>query len=204
MTRPDTTDSGRTVLFATMLQPSDAPLADMAAGKCELLAAATLIQQWLAAAAAARTAAEAERMRTLLLATVSHDLRTPLAAAKAAVSGLRRRDIQLTADDHDELLATAEESLDLLTHLAVSLLDVSWLQTGVLPVFPRPVNLAEIITRSLDGLGPPHSGTRGNSWRRPDHDRLSALGTKTRDTRPMALDNVPAYRAGRSFLAGIR
>jgi two-component system sensor histidine kinase KdpD len=53
--------------------------------------------------------AEADRIRTALLAAVSHDLRTPLAAATAAVSCLRATDMQLTAEDHDELLATAEE-----------------------------------------------------------------------------------------------
>ena|SRR5487761_1471135 len=47
--------------------------------------------------------AVADRTRTALLAAVSHDLRTPLAAAKAAVSCLRSRDIELTAADHDDL-----------------------------------------------------------------------------------------------------
>jgi len=47
---------------------------------------------------------DADRMRTALLAAVSHDLRTPLAAARAAVSCLRATDIELTAEDHDELL----------------------------------------------------------------------------------------------------
>jgi two-component system sensor histidine kinase KdpD len=103
---------------------------------------------------AARAIAEADRMRAALLAAVSHDLRTPLAAAKAAVSGLRSPDVPLTADDHDELMATADESLDLLTRLVASLLDVSRLQAGAWPVFPRPANLKEIVTRSLDGLGP--------------------------------------------------
>lgn len=70
-----------------------------------------------------------------------NDLRTPLAAAKAAVSCLRCRDIQLTAEDRGELLATADESLDLLAHLVASLLDVSRLQAGALPVFPRPADL---------------------------------------------------------------
>jgi two-component system sensor histidine kinase KdpD len=90
-----------------------------------------------------------------LLAAVSHDLRTPLAAAKAAVGCLRSGDIKLTADDHDELLATADESLDLLTRLAASLLDASRLQAGVFPVFPRPADLQEIITRSLGDIGKP-------------------------------------------------
>ena len=89
--------------------------------------------------------AEADRTRTALLAAVSHDLRTPLAAAKAAVSCLRSRDIELTAADHDDLLATADESLDLLTHLVTSLLDVARLQAGAPSVFPRRADLEEII-----------------------------------------------------------
>ncbi len=69
--------------------------------------------------------AEADRGRAALLAAVSHDLRAPLAAAKAAVSGLRAGDARLTTDDRADLLAAAEESLDRLAHLAASLLDVS-------------------------------------------------------------------------------
>jgi two-component system sensor histidine kinase KdpD len=107
------------------------------------------------AAEAVDTIAEADRMRTALLTAVSHDLRTPLAAAQAAVSCLRSADLPLTAQDHDELLATADESLNQLAHLTASLLDVSRLQAGALPVFPRPADLSEIITCSLDGLPPP-------------------------------------------------
>jgi two-component system sensor histidine kinase KdpD len=90
----------------------------------------------------------------VLLAAVSHDLRTPLAAAKAAVSCLRAPGVQLTLEDHDELLSTADASLDQLTHLLASLLDVSRLQAGALLVFSRPAGLEEIIARSLDGIGP--------------------------------------------------
>jgi two-component system sensor histidine kinase KdpD len=102
----------------------------------------------------AARAIEADRGRTALLAAVSHDLRAPLAAAKAAVSGLRSRDARLTANDREELLAIAEESLDLLGHLASSLLDVSRLQAGALAVFPRPSDLGEVVAASLDALGP--------------------------------------------------
>jgi two-component system, OmpR family, sensor histidine kinase KdpD len=118
-------------------------------------AVAALEQQRLAAEAeAARPIAEADRMRTALLAAVSHDLRTPLASAKAAVTSLRSKDIEWTADDHAELLATADESLDKLAHLVDNLLDMSRLQAGALAVFPRPADLAEIVSRSLDDLGP--------------------------------------------------
>jgi len=118
-------------------------------------AAAALEQQRLTAAAeAARPIAEADRMRTALLAAVSHDLRSPLASAKAAVTSLRSRDIEWAAEDHDELLATADESIDKLAHLVDNLLDMSRLQAGALSVFPRPAGLEEIVARSLDDLGP--------------------------------------------------
>jgi two-component system, OmpR family, sensor histidine kinase KdpD len=110
--------------------------------------------QAAAATAAAEPIAEADRMRTVLLAAVSHDLRTPLAAAKAAVACLRCHDIQLTAEDHGELLATADESLDLLTRLVASLLDVSRLQAGSRAVFPRPAHLGEIVAAALEALAP--------------------------------------------------
>jgi two-component system sensor histidine kinase KdpD len=107
------------------------------------------------AAGPGRPVAAADEVRTALLAAVSHDVRSPLAAAKAAVSCLRSQDIQLTAADRDELLATADESLDLLTHLAASLLDVSRLQAGARSVFPYPADLEEIAACSLAGLGAP-------------------------------------------------
>ncbi len=119
-------------------------------------AAVALEQQRLAAEAeAARPIAEADRMRTALLAAVSHDLRTPLASAKAAVTSLRSADVQWSAEDREELLATADESLDRLTHLVDNLLDMSRLQAGALSVFPRPAGLEEIVARALDDLGTP-------------------------------------------------
>ncbi len=118
-------------------------------------AAAALEQQRLTAAAqAARPIAEADRMRTALLAAVSHDLRTPLASAKAAVTSLRSDDVQWEPEDYSELLATADESLDKLARLVENLLDVSRLQAGAMSVFPRPADLGEVVARSLDDLGP--------------------------------------------------
>jgi two-component system sensor histidine kinase KdpD len=118
-------------------------------------AAVALEQQRLAAEAeAARPIAEADRMRTALLAAVSHDLRTPLASAKAAVTSLRSPEIRWADEDRDELFATADESLDRLAHLVDNLLDMSRLQAGALAVFPRPAGLEEIVARALDDLGP--------------------------------------------------
>jgi two-component system sensor histidine kinase KdpD len=124
-------------------------------GAFAVYAAVALDQQRLSAAAeAARPIAEADRMRTALLTAVSHDLRTPLASAKAAVTSLRSADVEWGAEDRDELLATADESLDRLARLVDNLLDMSRLQAGALAVFPRPVGLDEIVSRALDDLGP--------------------------------------------------
>jgi two-component system sensor histidine kinase KdpD len=101
------------------------------------------------------SAAAADRGRAALLAAVSHDLRAPLAAAKAAVSGLRSADAPLSACDRDELLVTAEESLDHLSRLVADLLDMSRLQAGAPAMFPRPTDLGGIIADSLDGIGVP-------------------------------------------------
>ena len=106
------------------------------------------------AAETARRIAEADRVRAVLLAAVGHDLRSPLAAAKAAVSGLRSPDLPLTAGDRSDLLAAADESLDQLARITAGLLDMSRLQAGKLPVFPRPAVLGDIIERAVDDVGP--------------------------------------------------
>jgi two-component system sensor histidine kinase KdpD len=74
------------------------------------------------------------------------------------VTSLRSRDVDWAAEDHDELLATADESLDRLTHLVDNLLDMSRLQAGALSLFPRPVGLDEIVSRALDSLDPAAQG----------------------------------------------
>jgi two-component system sensor histidine kinase KdpD len=100
--------------------------------------------------------AEADRMRSALLAAVGHDLRRPLAAATTAISGLRATDVTLAEADRTELLDTAGESLDTLAALVTNLLDVSRLQAGALAVSLGPVDLADVVLPALDelGLGP--------------------------------------------------
>jgi two-component system sensor histidine kinase KdpD len=105
-------------------------------------------------AAEAAPLAAADRMRTALLAAVGHDLRTPLAAAKASISSLLSRDVHLDDADRDELLVTADESLDRLTGLVENLLDMSRLQAGALSLHMAAVRLDEVLARALDDLGP--------------------------------------------------
>ena len=103
--------------------------------------------------------AEADRLRRALLSAVSHDLRTPLAAIKAAVSSLRSDDVEFSTEDTAELLATVEESTDQLTALVGNLLDSSRLAAGVVRPDLHRVYLDEAVHRALVGVG--RAGVRG-------------------------------------------
>ncbi|MDT5388290.1 MAG: two-component system, OmpR family, sensor histidine kinase KdpD [Mycobacterium sp.] len=115
----------------------------------------------------AEAIARADELRRSLLSAVSHDLRTPLASAKAAVSSLRSDDIGFSPEDTAELLATVEESIDQLTALVGNLLDSSRLAAGVVKPELRRVYLEEVVQRALLGIS---RGTTG--YRRAGLDRV--------------------------------
>ncbi len=100
----------------------------------------------------AEAIAKADELRRSLLSAVSHDLRTPLAAAKAAVSSLRADDVGFSPEDTAELLATVEESVDQLTALVGNLLDSSRLAAGVIQPELRDVYLDEVVHRAIVGI----------------------------------------------------
>jgi two-component system, OmpR family, sensor histidine kinase KdpD len=101
-------------------------------------------------AEAASALAATDRARAALLNAVSHDLRTPLASAKAAVSSLRSREVAWSEQDRQELLNNADDALDRLTALVTNLLDLSRLQAGVLAVSARPVAVEDVVGQALD------------------------------------------------------
>ncbi len=103
-------------------------------------------------AAQAEALAEGNRMRTALLAAVSHDLRTPLASIKASVSSLRQTDVHWSPEDEADLLANIEQNADRLDALVGNLLDMSRLQTGSLAPFLRATAVDEVAPVALRGL----------------------------------------------------
>ena len=111
-------------------------------------------------ASRAEAIARADELRRSLLTAVSHDLRTPLAAAKAAVSSLRSDDVDFSAEDTSELLATIEESIDQLTALVGNLLDSSRLAAGVVTPDLQRVYLEETVQRALLGISRHSTGFR--------------------------------------------
>ncbi|MER8017318.1 sensor histidine kinase KdpD [Streptomyces griseoluteus] len=96
--------------------------------------------------------AEGNRIRTALLAAVSHDLRTPLAGIKAAVSSLRSDDVAWSEEDRAELLEGIEEGADRLDHLVGNLLDMSRLQTGTVTPLIREIDVDEVVPMALVGV----------------------------------------------------
>lgn len=108
----------------------------------------------------AQALSQADELRRSLLSAVSHDLRTPLAAAKAAVSSLRSGDVDFSPEDTAELLATVEESVDQLSGLVGNLLDSSRLAAGVVRPELREVYLEEAVPRALLGIGRGSTGLR--------------------------------------------
>ncbi|MCX4452341.1 sensor histidine kinase KdpD [Streptomyces sp. NBC_01728] len=100
----------------------------------------------------AKELAEGNRIRTALLAAVSHDLRTPLAGIKASVSSLRSDDVEWSEQDQAELLEAIEEGADRLDHLVGNLLDMSRLQTGTVTPIVREIDLDEVVPMALGGV----------------------------------------------------
>jgi K+-sensing histidine kinase KdpD len=114
-----------------------------------LAAAAARAWEGQRLAAHADQLAELDRVRTALLAAVGHDLRTPLAGLKAAVSSLRQDDVEWSDAESDELFATIEDSADRLTEIIANLLDMSRIQAGALTVRMAPVAVDEVVSRAL-------------------------------------------------------
>ncbi|WP_378732605.1 DUF4118 domain-containing protein [Nocardia brasiliensis] len=152
------------LLAGRPLASADRPVLNAVANQ-----AAGLVRQSRLAEEASAAAAllEADRLRRALLSAVSHDLRTPLAGAKAAVSSLRSDDIEFSAEDTAELLETIEESVDQLTALVGNLLDSSRLAVGVVKPQLRRVYMDEVVHRALVSVG---MGARG--LRRAAMDRV--------------------------------
>jgi two-component system sensor histidine kinase KdpD len=155
-TRPDEADvvvplHGTEVLVVSgeALGEDDREVLEAFAGQ---VAIAVQQRELRADAERAQGLAEANELRTALLAAVSHDLRTPLASIKASVTSLLQRDVDFSPSATRELLETIDEGTDRLDHLVGNLLDMSRLQTGALQLVMRDVGLDEVLPVAIAGL----------------------------------------------------
>ncbi len=93
--------------------------------------------------------AETERLRTAMLTSISHDLRTPLAAILGAASTLQSYRDSLDAATQTDLLATIAEEAERLGRFVANLLDMTRLESGAIALRTQPADLGELVGSTL-------------------------------------------------------
>jgi two-component system sensor histidine kinase KdpD len=93
--------------------------------------------------------AETERLRTALLTSISHDLKTPLASVLGSAGTLRDLADKLTDSERSELLATVIDESERLNRFIANLLDMTKLESGAVTPKLAPHDLSEIIGSTL-------------------------------------------------------
>jgi two-component system sensor histidine kinase KdpD len=142
-------DGAVLVLAGTELQADDRKLLTAFVAQLRLAQEQGRLQDQ---AAWAERLAEANELRTALLAAVSHDLRTPLASIKASATSLLSDDVTWARDAVKGFCQTIDVESDRLNALVGNLLDMSRLQTGALNLAVRPVGLEETTFAALASL----------------------------------------------------
>ena len=101
----------------------------------------------------ARLQVETDRLRSALLTSISHDLRTPLASILGSASSLRSQDAMLDAPTKQALLGTIIEESDRLNRFIGNLLDMTRLESGALAPRTGLAELADVIGSALHRAG---------------------------------------------------
>jgi two-component system sensor histidine kinase KdpD len=125
-------------------------------------------------AQAAEIARQSDALKSALLQSVSHDLRTPLATIRAA-AGTLRPGTQLSTADQQESVDAIDREVEYLNRLVTNLLDLSRIEAGVLRADLDVFDLDDLVGRTLERLGPRLGG-------RPLELDLSALRVKVDPT----------------------
>ncbi|MFO1247690.1 MAG: ATP-binding protein [Alphaproteobacteria bacterium] len=102
----------------------------------------------------ARVAAETEKLRSALLTSISHDLRTPLASILGSATSLKQYRGQMAESDQEQLLATIQEEAERLNHFIANLLDMTRLESGALAPSLEPADLGDVVGSVLRRVKP--------------------------------------------------
>ena len=106
----------------------------------------------------AEIARRSDALKTALLESVSHDLRTPLAAIRAAAGGLADADVPWQPDEARSVAASIDRDAERLSSLVTNLLDLSRIEGGALQPDRQPFVLADLIGYAIDRLQPQLDG----------------------------------------------
>lgn len=99
-----------------------------------------------------RGRARLDRERSDLVATVAHELRSPLTGVKGFVQALLNRWDKLNDEQKILMLTTVNADADRLSRLIAELLDVARIDTGRLSLYPRPADAVVLVQRVVDSV----------------------------------------------------
>ncbi len=100
----------------------------------------------------AEAAKESERLRTMMMDSITHEFRSPLTAIKVSVSTLRSG--SMADSGSPELLAIIEEETDRLDHLVAQSVEMAKLDTLAVAMNVSPQNATELVARALQEAAP--------------------------------------------------
>jgi signal transduction histidine kinase len=110
------------------------------------------VQQVAVSLRSARARERLDRERSDLVATVAHELRSPLTGVKGFVATLLSKWDKLNDDQKKMMLETVNVDADRLTRLIAELLDVARIDTGRLSLYPRPVDMRAVVERVVQSV----------------------------------------------------
>src|SRR5438067_6382961 len=160
--RPDPRESATDLRFGTrhvgrIFYPAGATLPPDASQRIlpavsSMLAVAVDRERLSLAAVEAEALRRSDAIKTAVLRAVSHDLRSPLTAIRAAAEGLERADLALDARDRAELVDAIRAEAARLERVVTNLIDLSRLEAGAASPRPEVWSADELVARSLEPL----------------------------------------------------
>jgi signal transduction histidine kinase len=134
-----------------------------------------------------RGRARLDRDRSDLVATVAHELRSPLTGVKGFVSTLLSKWDRFNDEQKKLMLTTVHADSERLSRLITELLDVARIDTGRLPLYPRPVDTRTLVERCVESARAGTTRTIESSYAEPvpevfaDPDKLTQVVTNVVD-----------------------
>jgi two-component system sensor histidine kinase KdpD len=120
---------------------------------------ALLQDRFAAESRAAEVARQSDALKSALLQSVSHDLRSPLATIRAAAGTLRSDSLEPAAREGVEAI---EREAEYLNRVVTNLLDLSRIEAGAVRIEIEAIELEDVLTRSIERLRPGLNGRQVN------------------------------------------